>query len=80
MDALDLFSRIHDEHLCIGDYLSCRPPDAAPDHEAEARDANYSVGVAMMRATFPGILEQWRESHADRSPALPDPAGAPSWG
>ena len=66
MSPLELFSRIHNEHLCVGDYLSCRPPAAPPDHEMEARDADYSVGAAMMRATFPQVSDQWREQYGGR--------------
>ena len=49
MTFVTLHKQIHDDELCIGDYLSCLPyRDEPRDFGAEARAANLSVGFAML--------------------------------
>ena len=60
MSPEQLIERVHDEHLCLLDYLSSRTSESPPDPGTEARAADYSVGVAMIRTSFPESFARWQ--------------------
>ena len=62
MSFVTLHKKIHDDHLCIGDYLSCLPyRDKPRDFVAEAHIADLEVGRAMIDGASPQSFGKYIE-------------------